>query len=169
MSCQVTGDDGSIVQEAPSAKRCIKTHSYLHTGGKPARYARKHRTPKGALRPRRTHLILFDLVVRKHRAPQSLACNSLSTHFNNRRKPQNIAVTISNLEELPPNCMRYLRAAIYNMRHRRIETQSRHGADCDCAEQALRPTDDVHPERHLLSILHMETRPGVHTSSCSRR
>ena len=56
-------------QKAPSAKRCIKT-----TTGRTDRASttsvRKHRAPKGALRPASTRPAYGQSTVRKHRAPK---------------------------------------------------------------------------------------------------
>ena len=82
-------------QKAPSAKRCIKTCDNRKSHGTRARPVRKHRAPKGALRPRprrnrltnnptsesieRQRCIKTDnaqdivakhILVRKHRAPK---------------------------------------------------------------------------------------------------
>lgn len=60
---------------------------------------RKRRAPNGALR-----LTLVDHIedavgaVRRHRAPPNIACNSLSSELNERRKQQNCNLPTSNLE-----------------------------------------------------------------------
>ena len=57
-------------QKAPSAKRCIKT-SCSRRPPCSRRTVRKHRAPKGALRPWvRTPLRSYRFLVRKHRAPK---------------------------------------------------------------------------------------------------
>ena len=118
-------------QKAPSAKRCIKTGCHV-AGLSASGVVRKHRAPKGALRPPAEDVqATAAALVRKHRAPkgavrhlwfdavaqggqrqiapspQKLACNSLSTHFNNHRKPLSINVLISNMKNSQPNCMRH--------------------------------------------------------------
>ena len=60
----------SLSQKAPSAKRCIKTAEILDPAPLPE--VRKHRAPKGALRPAFHELDddTHGLGVRKHRAPK---------------------------------------------------------------------------------------------------
>ena len=58
-------------QKAPSAKRCIKTCVYYFRVGEQLRHVRKHRAPKGALRPGRFGPPgSVSSTVRKHRAPK---------------------------------------------------------------------------------------------------
>ena len=57
-------------QKAPSAKRCIKTSRFPSSHTNAARGVRKHRAPKGALRPTSRPPSWCELrSVRKHRAP----------------------------------------------------------------------------------------------------
>ena len=60
-----------LSQNAPSAKRCIKTGATAHDKQIPHGRVRKHRAPKGALRPgaQFAHPVVFKSV-RKHRAPK---------------------------------------------------------------------------------------------------
>ena len=70
---KATYDDkvfGGTRQKAPSAKRCIKTVSQVIVLDI-VLPVRKHRAPKGALRPRRLGLSGYWVnMVRKHRAPK---------------------------------------------------------------------------------------------------
>ena len=56
-------------QEAPSAKRWIKTVKTFHAANENGS-VRKHRAPKGALRPGEAGCVGGDLSARKHRAPK---------------------------------------------------------------------------------------------------
>ena len=87
-------------QKAPSAKRCIKTKVWTPSGNVTvAVCVRKHRAPKGALRPRpRRGHGHCPRRVRKHRAPESFACNSFSSNFNERRIPRHLNGAASSLE-----------------------------------------------------------------------
>lgn len=53
---------------------------------------------KGALRHIIMILHLSVFSVRKHRAPKNFACNSLSSNFNERRKPRHLNGAASSLE-----------------------------------------------------------------------
>ena len=64
----------SFCQKAPSAVRCIKT-------AHPRQSSKRHTTE-----------------VRKHRAPPNLACISLSSNFNERRKSRHLNSVTSSLE-----------------------------------------------------------------------
>ena len=57
-------------QKAPSAKRCIKTQERRGSPQGSCGSVRKHRAPKGALRPRSSHSPQLSFFVRKHRAPK---------------------------------------------------------------------------------------------------
>ena len=85
-------------QKAPSAKRCIKTPP-LTASKASISSVRKHRAPKGALRPGRggdcSRQASF---VRKHRAPENFACNSLNSNFNERRIPRHLNDAASSRE-----------------------------------------------------------------------
>ena len=61
-----------LSQKAPSAKRCIKTFPGNQRATHMDPPVRKHRAPKGALRPKISDLPLAMVVahVRKHRAPK---------------------------------------------------------------------------------------------------
>ena len=47
-----------VGQKAPSAKRCIKTRETTVVAHADGRFVRKHRAPKGALRPVKSRSIL---------------------------------------------------------------------------------------------------------------
>ena len=59
-------------QKAPSAKRCIKTHSNERACIAPCLSVRKHRAPKGALR--QEQLSVLDADVRWQKAPSAIRC-----------------------------------------------------------------------------------------------
>ena len=76
-------------------RHCLLVHRSLN-----GHRVRKHRAPKGALRRlnHRPHQANNDRRVRKHRAPDNFACNSLSSNFNERRKPRHFNDAASTLE-----------------------------------------------------------------------
>ena len=74
IQASLCSDQGRPCQKAPSAIRCIKTQQRQSWAG----YA--------------------FVPVRKHRAPPNLACISLSSNFNERRKPRHLNSATSSLE-----------------------------------------------------------------------
>ena len=89
----------SHCQKAPSAIRCIKTRRAGGLNGEVVHAVKKHRAPKGALRRAQRRLRRGGgFRARKHRAPDNFACNSLSSNFNERRKPRHLNDADSSLE-----------------------------------------------------------------------
>ena len=70
-------------QKAPSAKRCIKTQERRGSPQGSCGSVRKHRAPKGALRPRSSHSPQLSFFVRKHRAPKGALRPALLREFFN--------------------------------------------------------------------------------------
>ena len=117
-----------LSQKAPSAKRCIKTSLGTHYGGERGRCVRKHRAPKGALRPVVDGKRL-EIVQNSQKAPSAKRC-------------------IKTLREVPTHrarcpCVRKHRAPKGALRRKPVPEQERpasHGQKAPSAKRCIKTT-----------------------------